>query len=96
MSRQKIILNYIRTWFLFDFVASLPYSILLRPMDDNAGSVAYNLLASNKNQVVTTVDWLYYVCLIRLVRFIKLEKLLVHVIFVCSFNRSKNTLQMIK
>lgn len=30
MERQKIILNYLSTWFLCDFIASLPYEWIIR------------------------------------------------------------------
>ena len=38
MSRSKIVINYIKTWFPFDLIASVPYSMILLPVDNHLDS----------------------------------------------------------
>lgn len=81
MNRKKIIMYYIQTWFFLDILASFPYDWTLNRIQNKDVSVivAHFELQFSGTKVLTLVRTLRYLKIMRLLRVVKVDGLLVHV-----------------
>ncbi|CDW82005.1 UNKNOWN [Stylonychia lemnae] len=80
MKRKDIILNYIKTWFILDMLASFPYSWVMDndkdEENDSSSGKSNNSKVSKAPQLLRLIRIVRFLRFLRLLRVLKLKKLL--------------------
>ena len=73
MERKKIVLNYIKSWFILDIFCSIPVSFIqIAPVND--GSFSSNYTAVRSTKLIRILRFARYARLLRLMKFLKVNK----------------------
>ncbi|CAG9311955.1 unnamed protein product [Blepharisma stoltei] len=80
MNRKEIIKHYLKTWFLFDLIASIPLTwFITGPFEDGDSSDSGQVSLSNSNQFLRLVKVFRFLRILRLVRMAKLKRMLIKI-----------------
>lgn len=73
MTKKHIATNYLRTWFLFDLISSIPFSFFVH---DSTLDAKDELAALKQTKIVRLLRLIKYARLLRLIRFMKVNKVM--------------------
>lgn len=73
--RKKIVVNYLKTWFFIDCLASFPYDWVLNDIEMNSDSDNSASLLMNA-KLIRTFKFIKFIKVLRMLRLLKLKKIL--------------------
>ena len=77
MKRREIILNYLKTWFLLDLLASFPYSWFINFDDTNVDQTSDGSSAFRTPQLLRFLKIMRFIRILRLLRVLRLHRIFI-------------------